>query len=369
MATHMRRGHSRWVLACGLVLAAGLMVSSASGRHADSGPSVVSPLDGAVVMTAQPVFTARIYDYSYGKLQDFYPGADVATSPDMTSYKRFVNDVDACVMTRIKPATTYGDLATYGCSLSLSLPPGTYYWQFSYETAYPGCDSPAGACEVDVGPMKFTVDTSPNFSMSALPTVSAPQGGTAAIDVSLTGWNGFNSSITVGVNGLPAGAVPGYKPGAAGIEHIRIAVSPTVATGTYPLTITGTGGGLTHTVATTLTITQMPAPVASAPPRIIGLLHVGSTLRSGPGSWNVAGLSYAYQWERCDPSRANCRPISGATGGTYKVEAHDVGHTISVTVVASDPGGTASASALPAGPIPGASATHKARPRKGKGHR
>ena len=55
---------------------------------------------------------------------------------------------------------------------------------------------------------------------------------------------------------------------------------------------------------------------------------MGSTLTAKPGTWSVAGLSYAYQWLR------NGATISGATKATYKVVSADAGKSLSVRVTA-----------------------------------
>jgi len=64
-------------------------------------------------------------------------------------------------------------------------------------------------------------------------------------------------------------------------------------------------------------------------PQVSGSPVFGSTLTATPGSWNTKGLGLAVQWLR------DGRAIGGATAGTYKVAAADLGHRLSVRVTAS----------------------------------
>jgi|GEM_PF-1576564 len=86
-------------------------------------------------------------------------------------------------------------------------------------------------------------------------------------------------------------------------------------------------------------------PVNSAPPTISGVAQTEQHLSASPGSWSESPSSYAYEWQRC--IGASCSAIAGATSPTYTLESADIGHTVRVSVTASDGGGT-SAKALSA---------------------
>ena len=91
-------------------------------------------------------------------------------------------------------------------------------------------------------------------------------------------------------------------------------------------------------------------PTATARPTVTGALRVGATLAAKPGSWTGRGtITYAYQWSRCDANGAHCSSIHGATRGTYVEVQADVGHTLALTVRASDATGTAASYAPLAG--------------------
>ena len=89
-------------------------------------------------------------------------------------------------------------------------------------------------------------------------------------------------------------------------------------------------------------------PSNTSPPTIAGTAQEGQTLTAGPGTWSgTQPINYAYQWQRCGSSGANCAPIAGATATTYTLTAADVGSTVEVSVTASNMAGSATASSPP----------------------
>ncbi len=82
-------------------------------------------------------------------------------------------------------------------------------------------------------------------------------------------------------------------------------------------------------------------PIQTSRPTVTGALRVGAKLGAKPGSWSGRGaIAYAYQWSRCDARGARCGSIHGATGGSYVEVAADAGHTLALTVRATDATGT-----------------------------
>jgi thermitase len=80
-------------------------------------------------------------------------------------------------------------------------------------------------------------------------------------------------------------------------------------------------------------------PVNTAPPTIAGTAQMGQSLNASTGSWSESPTGYAYQWQRCDTTGANCSPISAATAQTYTVGAADLGKTLRAAVTASNGAG------------------------------
>jgi hypothetical protein len=74
---------------------------------------------------------------------------------------------------------------------------------------------------------------------------------------------------------------------------------------------------------------------------------VGDQLHGSSGSWSGAGLSFAYQWLRCDADGTNCVPIPGATAANYTPTSADVGHALQFCVTATNSGGSATSCSQP----------------------
>lgn len=130
-------------------------------------------------------------------------------------------------------------------------------------------------------------------------------------------------------------------------------VSP--SQGDYPLVVIATSpdGRTTAQIPVTLTASApsgVPSPVNTAAPAITGTAQVGQTLTASQGSWSNSPSSYAYQWTRAGS------PISGATASTYSPIAADVGSTLTVTVTATNAGGSAAATSAPTSAIIAAAA-------------
>ena len=85
------------------------------------------------------------------------------------------------------------------------------------------------------------------------------------------------------------------------------------------------------------------APRATTQPSIAGKAQVGETLTANPGKWAEGPSTFAYQWQLCDKSGANCKDITGATGQTYGVRSGDKDNTIRVQVTAKNLVGTTTA--------------------------
>ena len=86
------------------------------------------------------------------------------------------------------------------------------------------------------------------------------------------------------------------------------------------------------------------APKNTSPPAISGSAHEGQTLIASAGEWANSPSQFAYQWQRCAANGTGCADIATATRGQYTPTAADVGHSVRVTVTASNASGQASVS-------------------------
>jgi subtilase family serine protease len=99
----------------------------------------------------------------------------------------------------------------------------------------------------------------PDFSIKASPSARTISGrGSTTYTVTLTALNGYNSSVSLSVKGLPSGATASFSP--SSITPTPTGASSTLKVtinqrhrGTYTLTITATGGSLSHSTSVTLT--------------------------------------------------------------------------------------------------------------------
>lgn len=93
------------------------------------------------------------------------------------------------------------------------------------------------------------------------------------------------------------------------------------------------------------------APANTAAPKVSGTPQRASVLSASTGSWSPAGTSYAYQWQTCSGSGANCRNISGQTKSTYTLQKSDEGADLQVLVTAENSFGSRQAASAPVGPV------------------
>jgi hypothetical protein len=122
----------------------------------------------------------------------------------------------------------------------------------------------------------------------------------------------------------------------------------------FSVTASNKRGAVTATSDPTAQVLAAPAPPPPPPPtppsvtsapQVSGTAQAGSTLSGSTGSWSgTTPMSYAYAWKRCDSSGNSCTAISGATAAAYAVASADVGHTLRVSVTATNTAGSSSAS-------------------------
>lgn len=104
----------------------------------------------------------------------------------------------------------------------------------------------------------------PDFALaSAVPSMAVCGDGSANTDIDVLARNGYAGSVTLSASGEPAGATPAFSvnpvsaPGTSNFSVTTSGVTP----GTYPLTINGVDGGLTHDIIVDLHVDNS-APVA-----------------------------------------------------------------------------------------------------------
>jgi hypothetical protein len=119
-----------------------------------------------------------------------------------------------------------------------------------------------------------------DFSVSAgPPSQSVAAGSNAAYTVTVSAVNGFSGSVGLAVTGLPAGVTAAFAPSSvtgSGSSIMTLTTTSATAAGNYPLTITGTSGGVSRTASVTLTVTVTPDFSVSASPASQTVISGGS---------------------------------------------------------------------------------------------
>ena len=108
--------------------------------------------------------------------------------------------------------------------------------------------------------LTVTAATAGTFSVSVSPTsgyLDQGQSGYAVVTVSVSG--GFSSAVSLAASGVPAGVTYSFSPASiaapgAGTSDLNLSVAKTAKTGTYPITITASSGGVSHTTTLTFQI-------------------------------------------------------------------------------------------------------------------
>ena len=109
------------------------------------------------------------------------------------------------------------------------------------------------------------------------------------------------------------------------------------------------GGSTSATSGRTSSVQKPLAPVNTALPTISGTAQQADTVTASSGSWSNSPSSYAYQWQDCSSSA--CSDIVNATGSSYTLQSSDVGSTVDVVVMATNAGGSTSATSAQTGSV------------------
>ena len=128
----------------------------------------------------------------------------------------------------------------------------------------------------------------PGFSIAAAPSSqTVVQGGSADFSVTVTRTGGFADPVTLSASGVPGGTTATFAPNPADSSTLTLATSSTTPAGTYPVTISGTAGGVTRSATVTLVVNQPPPP--PSPDFSLGAAPASqSIVRGGTASYAVS---------------------------------------------------------------------------------
>ncbi len=246
-----------------------------------------------------------------------------------------------------------------------------YQWQ-RCDQAGNACANVAGASSTSYAPSMADLGLTLRFSVTAANgtgSSSATSAATAPVGVPPTNTAPPQISGTAQVGATALTADPGTWAGSQPIalayqwqrcdaEHecndVAGATGPTLdltgdmAGATIVVEVTATnavGSATAYSAATAPVEPATPvAPVSVAIPTVSGNALENGVVSVDPGTWSgTTPLSFAYQWNRCNPQGGSCTPIQSATAPAYTVTAEDVAFTLAVAVTASNVAGSATA--------------------------
>jgi hypothetical protein len=191
-------------------------------------------------------------------------GGSVSYRVDVGSINGFADDVTLAVSglsaseatLTFAPPTVVGGAGTSMLTVATAgtLAPG------SYPLTVTGT---SGTTTRAVG-VALTVPAPPDFSVVSTPSSrSTLAGGSVTYTVSVGSAGGFSGTVALTLGGLtPTQGTWSFSPsginGGAGASQLTVTTAASLAPGSYPLTITGTSGSLTHAKAITLVVVAAP---------------------------------------------------------------------------------------------------------------
>ena len=179
-------------------------------------------------------------------------------------------------------------------------------------------------------------------SNTALPVISGNDEVGEPLSVSTGSWEGTPPlSYTYGWETCNSSGTSCKKIIGALASSYRTTPSEAGETLRAIVTATNSAGAKSATSAATPPIVA-GAPVNTAAPVLTGTAREGQTLSASTGSWIGEGVTYGYQWQRCNEAGASCVDVSGAEAATYVLGAADVGATLRVRVTATEASGSRS---------------------------
>ncbi|WP_456826541.1 S8 family serine peptidase [Cellulomonas sp. P5_E12] len=210
------------------------------------------------------------------------PGSSADVSVSVGALQGFAGDVDLS-LAGLAPAQGSGTFsparvtggsgtATLTVSTDPTLAPGTYPLTIT---------GTSGAVAHAV-PLTLVVAAPPAFTLAASPaSVTVAAGGSATVAVAVAPVSGFSGDVTLALSGLAAPQAWSFSPavvaGASGSSTLTVTTTPSLAPGSYPLTITGTSGSTVRSTSTTLV-------VAPAPGFTVGASPAARTVNAGSGA-------------------------------------------------------------------------------------
>ena len=236
--------------------------------------------------------------------------------------------------------------STMTINVGSSTPIGTYPITV---TANGGGVQQSATVNLTVTPSDFILTADP-------PNVTVAQGSAGNTTVRTTLLGAFNNAVTLSASGMPAGATVSFNPNpipapGGGTSTMTIMVGANTPLGTYPITVTGNGGGLQHNFTVTLMVVSSvwqqgfdfrgSLNFVTDPPGATGV--VLDTIFPTVGGLTTYGWSYTATFEvlnrnnSIDPRLAGAHQVNNGTPGQFYVDLPAPG-TYSLSLAMGDDG-------------------------------
>ena len=232
---------------------------------------------------------------------------------------------------------------------TVDVPPGAEYARFDLDTTDNAADLDLVVYQLDAAGTPIAAFQSATGSADERVNLPAPDAGSYLVEVSVYSAPAPTTfdlrTYTVMKGGASLTLTPPTLPGVQGVPATYTAAWAGLAVYSNYLGLVNYGDTGAYTVVNVVTQADVKpdTPLNAVAPTIAGTPEVGQRLTAAPGTWDVAGLNFAYRWQ------ANGVDIPGATRANYRVVTADQGKALTVVVTATRgmlPPGTATSAAV-----------------------
>ncbi|HET9838516.1 MAG TPA: protease pro-enzyme activation domain-containing protein [Candidatus Angelobacter sp.] len=246
-----------------------LTITTAATTALGSYPIQIFASDGTVGHSAAATLTVANPDFTIAATpasQTIIQGSSTSYTVTQSALNNYAATVSYSVSglpagataTFTPPSVAVSGTTTLAVSTAATTPGGSYALTI---TGTDGVITHTASVTLVVQAMDFSVAATPSSQ-------SVVQGNSISYTVTQTAINNYAGTVTYSVLGLPGGATPTFTPATitgSGTATLSIAVATTTPAGSYPLTISGTDGTLTHTASVTLVVLQPDFSLAASP--------------------------------------------------------------------------------------------------------
>jgi uncharacterized membrane protein len=258
----------------------------------------------------------------------------------------------AGVTSSFTPNPASGASSAMAVTVGAGVAPGNYNMTVRGTTPNPSPDgslSPAAVAQMapdQTLSITISIAVAGGYSLSAT-AASAPQGGTGTSTITLNRTGGNTSSVTLALEGAPAGVTGSFapNPAAGGTSTLTLTVGAAVAIGSSNVTVRGTAAGLADQTTTfQLTVTAAGGFTLTAAPTALTLApgaNGSSTITINRTGGFTGAVNFSHTTNAPAGVTISFNPV-GTTGNTSTMNVSVGGGvavgSYSITVKANSPG-------------------------------